>query len=74
MLVEISKLKINEFHKNLYLTNDIDDLAENIKELGLLEQIVVKGDFTIISGVRRLLALKKLEYTEVDVIIKEVTE
>ena len=74
MLVAISKLKINPFHSSMYLTNDIDDLVENIKELGLLEQIVVDEDLTIISGVRRLLALKKLNYQEVDVIIKKVEE
>jgi DNA modification methylase/ParB-like chromosome segregation protein Spo0J len=74
MLVEISKLKITDFHSKLYLSNDIDSLAENIKDLGLLEPIVIKRDFTIISGVRRLQALKKLEYTKVDVIIKDVEE
>ncbi|WP_340113646.1 DNA methyltransferase [Maribellus mangrovi] len=74
MIVDIKKLKINPIHSKLYLTNDIDDLAESIKETGQLEKIVVNNDYVIISGVRRYLALKKLNRTEADVEIKNINQ
>ncbi|BBE18558.1 adenine-specific methyltransferase [Aquipluma nitroreducens] len=72
MVTEISKLKINPFHSSVYKINDIDDLAESIQELGLLQPIIVNSSLSIISGVRRYYALKKLGYTEVDVEIKHL--
>lgn len=75
MILEINKIKANPIHAQLYLTNDIDDLADSIQESGLLEKIVVnKKDFVLISGYRRLLALKKLNYKEVDVIVKDFAQ
>ena len=74
MLVEISKLKLNPIHSNIYLVNDLTDLVESIKEVGLLEKIVVNNDLTIISGVRRYFALKELGITDADVEIKNVSE
>ena len=74
MKTKLGKLKISPFHSKVYQTNDIEDLVESIKELGLLEKIIVKSDMTIISGVRRFLALEKLGITETDVEIKDVQE
>ena len=74
MIVDISELKINPFHSSIYQYDDIDDLVEDIKERGLLEKIVVNENRFIISGVRRFLALKELDYKEVDVVIKVVKE
>jgi len=74
MKIKLGKLKISPFHSKVYQTNDIEDLVESIKELGLLEKIIVKSDMTIISGVRRYLALKQLGITETDVEIKDVQE
>lgn len=72
MITKISKLKINPFHAKIYKVNDIDDLAESIQEIGLLQPIVVNSSLSIISGVRRYYALQKLGYTEVDVEIKQL--
>ena len=74
MKVDISELKINPFHSSIYQYEDIEDLVEDIKERGLLEKIVVNENRFIISGVRRFLALKELDYKEVDVVIKEGKE
>ena len=74
MIVDITKLKIDPFHSTIYNVNDVDDLVESINELGLLSPIIVKPDYTIISGVRRYYALKKLDFTTVDVEIKDVEE
>lgn len=74
MIVEISKLKINPIYSEIYQTNDIEALAESIKENGLLQKIVVNENFVIISGVRRFLALKQLNVKEVEVEIKKLDE
>ena len=74
MIVEINKLQINKYHEKIYQTNEIDELKQSIKEVGLLEKIVVNNntDLTIISGYRRYLALKELGYKTVDVKIINV--
>jgi len=71
--VKIEELKVNKHHKELYTTNDIDDLVLSIPVHGLLEKIVVNNNYEIISGYRRYLALKKLGYKTVDIEIKNVT-
>jgi len=48
---------------------NIDDLAENIKRFGLLHPISVfprEGKYELIEGQRRLLAVKKLGWKEID--------
>lgn len=62
MLVEISKLKVHPLHRNIYKSNDIQDLKDSIHQVGLLTSIIVNKDFLIISGVRRYLAVKELGY------------
>lgn len=60
--IDIDKLIPNK--NNPYSIEEIDDLANSILELGLLQNLVVeetkKDKYTIISGHRRYNALKKL--------------
>jgi site-specific DNA-methyltransferase (adenine-specific) len=74
MFVDISKLKINDLHKQIYQINDIEDLKESILESGQLVPIIVDPQWFILSGVRRLEALKQLNYTQVDVQIMNVKQ
>lgn len=67
MEVEISKLKIHPFHKRLYIINEIDTLAISIQEEGLLEKLVIDKQNFVISGTRRLYAVKKLGWDKVEV-------
>lgn len=53
---------------------DIDELAESIKTLGLLQPIVVKLDGTLIAGGRRLRAMRKLGWTDAPVTYFEVAD
>jgi ParB-like chromosome segregation protein Spo0J len=46
---------------------DIDALAANIREIGLLHPIPVKPDGELIAGARRLAACKQLGWTEIPV-------
>lgn len=67
MEVEISKLKIHPFHEKIYLVNDIDDLAKSIEDEGLLQCLTIDENKYVISGVRRLFAVKKLGWDKVEV-------
>ena len=55
-----------------------DELSQSIKDNGILEPIIVRpienDKFEIISGLRRVNALKKLGVDEVSAIIKELTD
>lgn len=73
MKVKINKIQPSLDHEKIYQINDIDDLKESIQELGLLEKIVVTKNMHVLSGHRRLLAIKQLGYTEVDVDISDVS-
>lgn len=64
----VDKISIGPRHRKDY--GDIDALARNIVEVGLLHPIVVKPDGTLIAGARRLMAFRGLgrETTPVTVI------
>ncbi len=74
--IEISKLGLSEFNvrKNLEVSA-LDNLANSIKENGLLQPILVKiknkTKFELIAGQRRLLACKKLGWEKIPAIIFE---
>jgi len=54
---------------------NIDKLAASIKEIGLLQPLVVSknnGHYILHDGARRLCALKKLKIETVDVVVREL--
>lgn len=61
--IEMSKLHINE-NNYFYTLSDVDELANNIKELGLIQPIEVTidndGEVVILGGHRRMAALKQI--------------
>jgi hypothetical protein len=71
--VPLSQLSSHPLNNKIYEGNmDIDDLADNISKVGLLEPLVVipsgKGkSYYVLSGNRRLKALISLGYTKIDV-------
>jgi ParB/RepB/Spo0J family partition protein len=68
MKVSITTLKHHPLNKHIYGLNDIQDLSQNIKEVGLLQPLVVDQNNQIISGNRRFEAIKKLKWKQVPVI------
>jgi len=56
----------------------LDDLANSIKEKGLLSPIIVtankNGTYSLIAGQRRFLACKKLGWDKIPAIIRETTD
>lgn len=68
----IQELDINLLvpsENNFYGIREIEELAESIKEYGLMHNVVVKkrtdGKYEILSGERRFRALKELDYKKV---------
>jgi len=51
---------------------DIDDLAANIKEKGLIQPISIDKDGNLLAGGRRFLACKKLNHKTIPVVIREI--
>ena len=64
--MKINEVKINE-GRRVTDQNKIKELADSIKELGLLNPITVNEDGTLIAGMHRLEACKLLGYDEIKV-------
>ena len=71
------KMKLDEIsphpqNKEIYSISNLSDLVESIKDVGLLEPIVINQKNQILSGNRRYEAIKKLNWKEVEVLKLEV--
>ena len=70
-IVPIEKIKVRErARKDL---GDIEALAEDVAERGILQPLVVDQYFRLLAGERRLTAAKMAGLTEVPVVIKTTT-
>lgn len=77
----IQELDINSLvpsQNNFYGIREIEELAESIKESGLMHNLVTRkkddGTYEIISGERRYRALKSLGYEKVPCQVKEISD
>lgn len=66
MKVAIQQIKVNEGRRAL---RSVDELAKSIQELGLLNPITVREDYTLVAGYHRLEACKQLGQTEIEVVV-----
>lgn len=76
--IRIEKIVPNKYQPRREFTEDkIKELAESIKQNGLLQSITVRdmgnGFYELIAGERRLRALKYLEHPTTKAIVKELT-
>lgn len=72
MLVEIEKIKVsNRIRKDF---GNLDELAEDIRENGLINPPVVTPDLQLIAGERRLRACQKLGWKQIEVRIMTVRD
>ena len=53
MNIQVSKLKHHPLNEEIYKLSDIDTLSNSIKEVGLLEPLVINRKDEVISGNRR---------------------
>ncbi|MBQ6495274.1 MAG: ParB/RepB/Spo0J family partition protein [Bacilli bacterium] len=76
--IPIAELIPSEFHAHLEFQNDnIDNLANSIKQLGILEPLIVRkkdDKYEIIIGNRRYNAAKSIGMDKVPVIVENITD
>ena len=65
MKIAISEVKINSGRRETSLSS-IDELARSISEVGLLNPITVDPNHTLIAGLHRMEAAKRLGWTEIE--------
>jgi len=66
--ISIKKLSQHPLNKEIYRLSDIEDLAINIDQVGLLEPLVINQKYQVLSGNRRFEAVKQLGWKTVDVV------
>lgn len=72
MLIDIEKVKIGDrIRKDM---GDLKELSDDIAKNGLINPPVVTPDFELIAGERRLEAMKKLGYKQIEVRIMKVED
>ncbi len=68
--IETSKIRENPLNKRIYNKTDDSAFLQSIREQGILEPLVLAPDYTLISGSRRLEAVRKLKLAAVPVLIR----
>jgi hypothetical protein len=69
--MKVSALSVNPTNDEIYDKTDLSSLIKSIKENGLLEPLVVTKGGQLISGHRRLAAIKELGWEDVEVRVVE---
>lgn len=72
MLINIGKVTVGKRIRKDY--GDITSLADDIEDRGLINPPVVTPDYELIAGERRLKALKKLDYKQIEVRVMSVED
>ena len=71
MLININDIEINPGRREA-APEAVQRLSESIAEVGMMNPITVTGDHTLIAGLHRLEAAKKLGWTEVECNISDM--
>ena len=72
MLININKVTVGKRIRKDY--GDIGSLADDIQDRGLINPPVVTPDYELIAGERRLEAMKKLDYKQIEVRVMSVED
>ena len=65
--MELTKLVAHPDNTRIYSPQDLGDLEQSLEAHGLLEPLAITKDHIIVSGHRRLAAMKNLGWLECDV-------
>ena len=71
MKISLSQVQSHPLNETIYDLSNIDDLVVSIGEVGLLTPVVVNQQYQLISGHRRVEAVRRLGWEEVDVEVIE---
>ena len=72
--INIDEIVIPQNRVREFNPDKIDELKDSIKEIGLLQPIIVNNQNILIAGLHRLEACKALGWTEIDCIVKDLQE
>ena len=67
MKIDIRKIKHHPLNREIYSLSSIDELAESINDVGLLQPLTIDQNNQIISGNRRFESIKRLGWKKVDI-------
>ena len=67
MKISVKKLSHHPLNEEIYSLSSIEDLMSSIDKVGLLQPLVVNQKFQVLSGNRRLEAVKRLGWKSVEV-------
>ena len=73
MKLPIDQIQSHPLNPSIYNLSNIEDLVVSIGEVGLLTPLVVNQQFQLISGHRRIEALRILDWSEIDVEVIETS-
>ena len=73
MKLPIDQIQSHPLNPSIYNLSNIEDLVVSIGEVGLLTPLVVNQHFQLISGHRRIEALRILDWSEIDVEVIETS-
>ena len=65
MKISVSKLSSHPLNSEIYSLSSLDDLISSIEEFGLLQPLVINQRNEVVSGNRRLEAIRRLGWEEV---------
>ena len=71
MLVKISEIKINPGRREA-APKVIEEMAKSIAAVGLINPITIDQDNTLIAGLHRLEAAKRLGWTEIECTVSNI--
>ena len=71
MLININEIKINE-GRRVATSEAIEAMAASIREVGMMNPITVTADHTLVAGLHRLEAAKRLGWTEIECCISNM--
>ena len=71
MLININDIKINPGRREA-APGDVQRLSESVAEVGMMNPITVTADHTLIAGLHRLEAAKRLGWTEIECSISDM--
>ncbi len=74
MLIPVEKLKLLEDQVRIFTYEDLEKLVVSMREIGILEEVVIDTSFTVISGTLQYLAIKKMGWAKVPCRFATATE
>lgn len=72
MKIKVSELSHHPLNKEIYDLSNIDELVSSIEEVGVLQPLVIDQFNQVVSGNRRLCAIRQLGWEEVECQIVQI--